>query len=267
MIVTIKNVVNDKQQFGLVDTKTGKMRPKYDNCKDVWIPGMSSTNGSLNTGLDAKSEKEWEKKLFLSEGSLQKNSPYWNDFKILIPEKGLVLNTEEASDLFKLELMKADPFVAAGLGVITVKSEYVITSEEGVAKTGNSKRDILAKAYKAYATMSAAEINDALFMFGKDGNHLTPEVAKNRLGDVLEENPAKFSIVLDDIYYKDKVWFMKLIKAGIVKKHGVGKGTEMPLYYEDIMLGNGLVEAIAYVKADDNQKIYTGLKLKFKDIK
>jgi hypothetical protein len=267
MIVTIKNVVSDKQEFGLIDPKTNKMRPKYDNCKDVWIPGISSVNGSLNTGLSLKEESEWEEKLFLSKGSLAKHSPYWREFKVLIPEKGLVLNTEEAVDAFKLKLMKADPFVAPSLATVEAKTEYVITSEEGVAKSSNTSRDVLANAYKAYATMSAAEINDALYMFGKDGSNLTPEVAKNRLGDILEESPAKFLLVLDDQFYKDKVWFMKLIKAGVIKKHGQGKGTDMPLYYEDILLGNGLNESIAYVKAADNQKIYAGLKLKFKELK
>ena len=53
---------------------------------------------------------------------------------------------------------------------------------------------------------------------------------------------------------------IKLIKAGLIRKQGVGAGFQMPLYFGDIVLGTGLEEAIAYIKDKENQNVYVGLK-------
>lgn len=261
MIVKVKQV--DKSvNFGAKDSRTNRTKVKYDNCHDNWVPGLSKSTGMLNTGLTKEEEVKFEKALSLPSGSLAKGSDYWNSFSIIIPEEGLILNTENPDHELKYKLLLADPYIVEGEEQLkfTASAEYIISTDEGRAKTKNTKRDVIAQAYSLYTKMSQSEIIDALYMFGKDGSELDPEVAKERLGDIVEETPARFLQVIGDDQFKDKVWMMKLVKEGVIKKHGTGKGTNMPLYFHDIMLGNGLEEAIAFVKDAGNQEIYLGLK-------
>lgn len=261
MIVKIQQT-NRSTNFGVKDPKTNKPKAKYDNCHDKWVPGTSRITGVINTGLTESEERKFEKELSLKEGTLSKGSTFWDNYTIIIPEEGLVLNTEIPDHNLKYKLLLADPYVVQGEENLKRKAnaEYVMTSEEGKAKSENTKRNVIAKAYAIFAKMTKVEISDALYMFGKDSENLDPEIAQNRLGEIVDDNPGKFLEIVGDSQFKDKVWFMKLIKAGIVKKHGTGKGTNMPLYFEDIMLGNGLAEAIAFVKDKENQAILLGLK-------
>lgn len=261
MLVKIQQI-NRTTSFGVKDTKTNKIKAKYDSCHDKWVPGLNKSTGALNTGLTPQEEREFEKKLGLSEGELSKTSKYWDNFMIIIPGEGLVLDTTIPDHALKYKLLVADPFVVVGEDGYKKKAnaEYVITSEEDKAKTENTKRNVIAQAYAAFAKMTKVEITDALYMFGKDSENLDPEIAQNRLGEIVDEDPAKFLSIVGDKQFKEKVWFMKLIRAGIVKKHGTGKGTDMPLYFEDIMLGNGLEESIAFIYDKENQAILMGLK-------
>lgn len=261
MIVTVKKV-DRSVNFGVKDPRTGRLKPKYDNCHEKWVVGISKTTGMLNTGLSKATEAKFEKELALSEGELSKTSKYWESFSIIIPGEGLQLDTSIPDHKLKLELLKADPTVVEGENAVkrTAKAEYVLLSEEGEAKAENTKRNVIAKAYSLFNKLTKNEKVDALYMFGKYGDDLSPEVVENRLGEIVDDNPAYFLQVVGDELFKEKVWMMKLIKEGIVKKHGTGKGTNMPLYFEDIMLGNGLEEAIVFINDKENQAVQIGLK-------
>lgn len=248
--------------WGAVDPKTGKVKPLYENCKDELIPGLNKVTGVLRTGLTAEEEKEFEEKLGMEAGALSKSSNFWVTYKLKIPEDGLTLNTQNPKDALDYKVLFADPTVAKSLTELKTNAvaEYVMTTDSAEAKVKNNKRNLIASAYAKFARLSQADTIDALYMFGKDPSTLDFEVAQNRLGEIVDESPAKFLEVVGDKLFKDKVFFMKLIKAGVVKKHGTGTGTNMPLYYEDIMLGSGLEEAIAFFKDKENQQIALGIK-------
>lgn len=258
----IYNVLHNKigVTFGQSDSKGG-IKPKFANCSDKWVVGMSRTTGSIMTGLTKEQERSFEEKFSMNEGELSRNSDYWSNYFIIIPEDGLRLNTEVDEDLFKYILLKNDPRIVEGEEELlkSPRAEYYIVSEENTAKTHNLKRNVVAKAYAKFAKMSQAEIVDALFMYGKGAVNLDPEVAQNRLGELLDEDPSKFNDIVGDPLFKDKVFIHKLIRSGIVKKHGTGKGNNMPLYFQDIMLGSNVDEAVAFVKAKENSAILIGL--------
>lgn len=260
MITKVKKVER-LINWGAKDPKTGKTLAMYENCKDEFVPGLNKESGVLRTGLTDKEEAEFEKKLGLEKGTLAKSSSYWSRFKVKIPADGLTLNTNNPMDELSHKVMCADPTVVQSVTELRTKAyaEYIMITESGEAKVKNVKRNVIAKAYATFVKLTQAETVDALFMFGKDPSNIDFEVAQNRLGEIVEEDPAKFLSVVGDKLFKDKVYFMKLIKAGVVKKHGTGTGTDMPLYFEDIMLGSGLEQAIAFCKAKENQKIWLGI--------
>ena len=257
-VVKVDRTVN----WGARDQKTGKLMPMYEQCADKLVPGLDRNTGALRTGLTPEDERQLEIDLTHEEGTLKKSSAFWSNFSIIIPGQGLTLNTENAAHRLQYLVLKSDPTIAQSLEKLRTLAgaEYVMTTEGEEANASNSKRDVITKAYVAFSKLSKTDIVDALYMFGKYGDDVTPEVAENRLGDIVDKDPRKFMSIVGDKLFKDKVWFMKLIREGIVKKHGTGTGTNMPLYYEDIMLGNGLEEAIAYVKDKENQAIAMGLK-------
>jgi len=261
MTTTIKKV-DRSVNWGAKDQKTGKLLSMYDNCKDYWVPALDKNTGQLRTGLTAKDRKHFEEKLELNEGELLSTSAYWSNFKIEIPRQGLVLREGNIKDELVLKVLMADPEIASSLVALRTKAnaKYVVTSDSAEAKSSNSIRNAKAKAYATFYKLSQSEVTDALYLYGRDPSSLDSEIAQDRLGEMLEKNPTKFVAIVGDKLFKEKVYFMKLIKEGIVKKHGTGVGTNMPLYYEDIMLGNGLDEAIAYIKDKENQQIALGIK-------
>jgi len=246
--------------------REGKLMTFYDNCEDKIVPGLDKKTGILKTGLTQKEETALETKLGMEKGTLSKSSEYWNRFYISIPQDGRTFNTENPNDELMIAVLNADPTVAKSLEEVRTNpiAEYVMTSDSAEAKAKNNKRNTIAKAYATFAKLSQADTVDALFILGKDPSDLDFEVAQDRLGEFVESKPAKFLEVVGDKLFKDKVFFIKLIKAGIVKKHGTGTGTNMPLYYEDIMLGSNLEEAIAFIKAKENQQIALAIKGAYK---
>ena len=62
-------------------------------------------------------------------------------------------------------------------------------TDEAAAKNKNNKRDIIANAYAKFATLTQAEVVDALYMFGKDADYTDMEICKNTLGELLEKDP------------------------------------------------------------------------------
>ena len=139
-------------------------------------------------------------------------------------------------------------------------AEYVLTNESAEAKSKNTKREVIGQAYAKFYTMSNTEIQDALYMFGMNGGEIDIEVAKDRLGEKLENNVSEFMSIVGDPMFRDKVWIAKLIKLGVLKKQGTGVGFDMPIMFGDIILGKGLEASISYIKDKENQNIYIGLK-------
>jgi hypothetical protein len=254
--------VERKISWGARDPQTGDIIQKYDACNDKWCPGLDIHTGLLRTGLIFKEEKDLEKEVGLEEGALSKNGSYWNNFSIIIPSDGVVIDTSDPLGKIKEKALLADPTVANSLeeSRTNARAEYVITSEGQEAKSKNTKRDIIAGAYATFAKMSNTEITDSLYMFGKDPDVTDAEVSKNILGEILEKDPKGFLDVVGDKLFKDKVWLIRMIRSGVIRKNGVGSGFEMPLYFGDVVLGNGLEDAISYIKDKENQNIYVGLK-------
>ena len=264
MIVKVDKV-NRNQSWGATDTKTGKTKEFYDNCVDKFVPALDAKTGKLRTGLTDKDREYFEKELELDKDELLSKSPFWSRFFITIPEHGLTLDTDKISDELAYKVLSSDPEVANGKAQLKTHAtaKYVITSQSEESKVSNTSRNIKTKAYVTFSKLSAVEISNALLMIGRDASNMDPEIAMDRLGEIVESNPAKFLSIVGDPLFKDKVWFMQLLKANIVKKHGVGTGTEMPLYYQDIMLGTGLEQAIAFIKDKENQNIFLGIKKEF----
>jgi len=262
MLVKIKRLSRGIN-WGIKDA-SGKILPKYENCSDKYVPGLDSVTGRLKTGLTDAEARIMEKKLYLPEGELSPKSPFWYSFMIIIPSQGLELNTEEPEDELKYKILLADPTVAKNQkeAKSLPNAEFVLFSEENEAKEDNRRRSVIATAYAHFSKMTETEIIDALHMLGKRADETDPEIAKNVLGKIVEETPKKFLEAVGDKNFKKKVWILRMIRSGILRKTGMGDGSNMPIYYEDILLGNGPDEVIRYLEDPEHQNVYVELKKK-----
>jgi hypothetical protein len=265
MIVTIKAV--DSATWGVADSKTGGIATHYDGCDQKYQPGLDKITGRLRTGLTKEEEKEFETMIGYEAGTLAVPSDpnkvsFWDSFFMIIPKEGLKLDTDNPHDNFRYKVISADPLVAKGMADMKkiAHPDYIIISEEAESTSKNKKRETIAKAYAKYDTLTADEVYDALVMLGKDASTLSPTVARDRLGDEVESNPSGFLAVMTDPLIKEKLFFNKLIRLGIVTKGAGARGTDVPLYFTETYLGKGLEEAIQFVKEPENQQLWIGMK-------
>jgi hypothetical protein len=261
MIVSVK-AVSKSMTFGAIDPKTNKFKAKYDGCFDKWIPGISKVTGVLNTGLDKENEASLEKSCGLPAGTLARHSSYWDTFFIVIPSEGIVLNTEIPEHELHYMLLKADPTVVetSKEELVPLSAEFVMFTQEQKASSANEKRDILAKAMKYYSELTQDQILGLLLMYGKNGANLSPDIAKNTIGDEMDKDPKRFIALMEDKGIQKKIWIKKLIKLGILTKVGVGKGDEVPIYFNDLCLGQGLEAAVTFLSDKENNNVLVALK-------
>ena len=272
MLLRIKRIERNAS-WGVKDPSTGKYKPKFENCVDRWQPGLNKTNGMLRTGLTKEEANLIESEMGYDKGYLSPNGEYWKMFQIVIPDVGLTLDldsddikkTQDFNTFIQYKALMNCPLVAKDINEAKTNglAEYVITTDRAEAESKNSRRQVITDAFATYAKMTNTTIQEALYMFGKSPEGMDPEVCKDELGQIVENDPKRFLSVVGDPNFKDKIWVIKLIRGGILKKSGVGVGFDMTIMFGDIILGKGLDEVIAFIKDKENQNIYIGLKKAF----
>jgi hypothetical protein len=269
--------LDSETTWGVWDAEKGKYQQKFGECSDKWVPALDARTGTRRTGLEIKlPEREckklnlpegsllqhkYEKQLNLPEGTLSPNSDYWKEFMIIIPENGLELNDAVEFDEFRLALFRADKQIAKSFeeSKLSTKFQYMITNDTAEAKVENTRRDAIANAYAKFAQMSVTEISEALYMFGKEPDDTSPEICRNTLGNILDNDPNKFLSIVGDERFNEKIKLIKMIKEGIIRKGASAVGWNVPLFFGDIPLGKGLDEAIDFLLDKENTTIYAGL--------
>lgn len=259
MIISVIKTNRDVA-FGLKD-KTGKLKAKYKNCKDIWVVGVSGRTQGLYTGLTPEEEKFHAKAMGLEEGSLGIQSDYWANYKIIIPEKGLILNTDNPEDALRYALLRNDPTFANNQKEfdITAKARYVMLAAGEEAKAKNAARDIRRKAMKIFDGLSQVEKVDVLAMMGMKATNMDPATIEDHVGEMAENNPERFIAIAGDKSFKEKVWLTGLISSGTVEQSNIGGG-KITLMYGSEFLGDSLDSAILFLQDPKNQKIKIALK-------
>jgi hypothetical protein len=135
-----------------------------------------------------------------------------------------------------------------------------MTSETAVALEKNTARDIKTKAFVKFDGLTQVDVVDTLYLLGKYADDTDPEIARNMLGDIVELKPQAFMAVVNDPSFKEKVFVLKCIRKGIIKKQTGGKGSDQPLWYDDTLLGKGLDDVVMFLKTPENQNVYIALK-------
>ena len=251
----------DKQTWGAEHKTSGELLQKFDDCTDTWVPGLSIKTGTRITGLTKEQQAKFEEDLFLQPGDLSPDAPYWNDFKIVIPEKGLKLDTSDPTGALKYATLIGCPRTAMSEkeGMASKKKEYYVYSADNEAKISNTDREYKIKAYIALDKMSTSEVFDTLYMIGMNPSQMSPEVARDVIGNEVDADPKRFCDVIGDGNFSDKVRVVKWIRKGVLSKSGVGPSFNMPIKFGELLLGNNLAETVVYLNAKENSNILEGI--------
>lgn len=197
--------------------------------------------GGFDTGLDERTQKEFEEKIGLEEGTLGIKSDWWADFGIYVKSDGLILNDDNPEDELKLFQLKRRKDVATSKLELKSKSgvKWLLTSEESEAEVESTRRDYLISALKAFEAMSPDDMRQYLESQKIDTKSMSDTVVKKKVGDDAEKKPKKFLLVANDPRKTDKIFMNDLIKYGILRLNGtkyVNEDSVALAYSDDDML-------------------------------
>jgi hypothetical protein len=216
------------------------------------------------TGLkDTAEEAKFEKAMGLPKGTLAKDGKYWNAFIIIIGEDGCSFDDTIVSDQLKLKFLRAQSLVASGTAELLKSSKaiYLLKSEEAEKEVRNKVRRVKTKALSRVASMTLSERKAVVFMYGHNPNEMTDDGIEDFVFEEVEQNPAKFNIIVDDPNLDDKVFVQALIKANIME---VKQGAYM---YNGEAIAYGMDETAAHLAQSKNQDLRIALEKQLKESK
>lgn len=216
------------------------------------------------TGLSPEQEEYFEKKLNLEKGSLNKyNGKFWKEFHPRIAKNGMTLDLDNPYDELVYEWLKGQHFVAVSPTDYVEKpwADYIIESDEEVAKFENVKNKKLKEAIKKSEKFSVQDMIDYLLIIGKGvGKTTNVDFIQSSFDKEIMENPGKFiSTTADTDNYKMHIFIRKCVARRILTTIGQG----YKITGDDKIIGESLTATIDFLRDPINSEILLNLKTKY----
>lgn len=219
---------------------------QYKNCHTTIAPYLTRT-GRLYTGLSKEDETRLGEKLRMD---LSNTSPFWVTFNIKIGTKDLVLDLEDSYDELRYIFLKGHKRVANGLGDRKATANYVIINEEAEAKEMNIRSKIKRQALREFDKMSVNDMRKCLRIMGNRAEGMSNEVVEQKLGELVETNPADFI----DKWVNNTRKETEFLVQEAVAKNVLRKNKNIYKYGTDI-IGHSLDEVVSYIEKPENQDL------------
>lgn len=232
----------------------------YNSTFMSFQPAISAKTRRLNTGLTPEQEREFEVLLHMDKGTLTNLvdsnglvvSSYWRDFKLDVPEDGIILDTDNATDKLYLAALKVSGLVA-NRGEMSDKAMFELFNEEETAVKVNTKRHVKAEAFGIYSDMSSIDKLEYAISKGHKADTVSPSVIDDIVGTDVESDPRAFIAWVKNSSYKKVVKLYKYVTAGIIRKAGNN------FFYNTIQIGVSELTAVDYLERPSNQPVVTGI--------
>lgn len=212
MIVKVKHTEKTNSWEG------GFKSPRFKGTKDI-LTAYYDRFGSRITGLEPEDLPKFEEYF---KQDLSPNSPFWDDYKIIISSRPLHLDTDKIEDELKFKVLKAHYRVKSS---ITDKSkpnaDYVIVNEEIEASINVNKAEEKIKAYTTFSTLTANQKADILRLYPSytRTSDVNPTIIEAKLLAEMEKNFTKFNSLVSDVNRDMKIFLKDLVSAGILTKN------------------------------------------------
>ena len=207
-------------------------------------------SGNIYTGLTNEDARRLEKALGKQEGELNPNSDFWTTFAVRIGAKDLILNTDRPMDELQYLFLKNHKRVDVGLSNIDPSKDYVMINSDAEAEQQNKANKTKREAYRELDKMSIEDMRKCLRLYGMKSDTMSNELVEAKLTEQIEKSPEKFMLKWVNNADKDINY---LIEEAIAKN--IIRRNRSQYFFGTDMIGNGLDDAIAYLKDKKNQEI------------
>lgn len=224
---------------------------RYPNTNDTIGPYFDGTTGILYTGLSEEDEKYFGEKL---QKNLSKESPFWDDFKVIIKPKGLTLELTNTLQHLQYKFLQNHYRIAQSLTDPNIgNKDYYIVDDNKEAELVNNKAQLKIKANGLFSKLSTENKKDILKLYPNYTNmdNVSTSIIDAKLYEELEKNPAKFIIHAEDKKRDLKVMLKDLLSAELLRKN------KSSYYYGEDFLGHDEESTLEYLEHPDRQ----GLKI------
>ena len=222
--------------------KGGKYRNCYEDIGPYW-----TRSGRRYTGLTGADEKRLGERLGLD---LTAGSEFWKNFGIRTFGKDLYLETEDAMDELRWLFLKGHKRVKESLSEQKATANFVLLNKDEEAKKSNLYNKIRREAMKEFDKLTPDDMRKCLRLYGHNGDHMSNEVAENRLFDIVEGNPQAF---LDRWVNNERRETEVLIERAISKN--IIRRNKNVYRYGTETIGHSLLDTAAFLDDPKNQDI------------
>ena len=211
--------------------------------------------GNIYTGLTEADARRLEKELGYEEGKLAPSSEFWTTFAVQLGKKDLILDTERPYDELKYLFLKNHKRVADGMSAMNPSKDYLMINKDSEAEEANKRNKVKREAYREFDKMSIEDMRKCLRIYGMKSDTMSNELVEAKISEQIETAPEKF--MLRWVNNKDKE-FNFIVEEAIAKN--IIRKNKAQYYFGTDLIGNGLDDAIAYLKDKKNQDILLAIK-------
>lgn len=221
--------------------------------------------GNIVTGLTSEEAIKIETELNYPHGTLAYNSPFWESYKIRIPNAIAEFDTDLMEDLLKYKVLAVQKKIATSLEEVNTNAyaEYVMYSDDEEARTQNIKFDVRVEAYSELAKLysSLEDMRNVLSQYGKRADTISLDVAKSILVKEVELDPKRFLGIIKDPDFKNKIFISDLIKTSLLGKKGSA------FTYDGEVISYSMEDMVNFLKKKENSNVVLAMKSQLKEKK
>ena len=133
--------------------------------------------------------------------------------------------------------------------------DYVLINKDFEAEQANRINKIKREAYRALDKMSVEDMRKCLRLYGMKSDTMSNELVEAKLTEQIEKSPDTFMLKWVNNTNKE----MNFIVEEAVAKNVIRKSRSQ-YYFGTDLIGNGIDDAIAYLKDKKNQDILLTIK-------
>lgn len=167
--------------------------------KSLDLPIDPARRSRVNIFKDEEEQEFFEKKFNLPPGSMSiydRNNKFWNEYRVVIPDDGIVLNLNNISDLLKYKVLQANDHIVArswNERNDDARFKFALVEEGSENIELNKTQDIKKKAYVFIGKIedSVDKMIDVLNVFGKKIDRrkgVSIDFLKAELYKIVEDN-------------------------------------------------------------------------------
>lgn len=219
---------------------------RYRNCHED-ISSYFTRSGRLYTGLTEADEKRLGEKLGYD---LKPSSDFWKTFFIRTSGKDMFLDTEESLDELRYLFLKSHKRVKNSMFEHKATANFVLINEEEEARKSNVYNKTKRVAIREFDKMSTEDVKKALRLYGRRSENMSPEIAENRLFELIDADPQGFlNKWVNNSGRETQYLIERAISENIIRRN------KRQYTYGTEVIGYGIDDAIAYMEDPKNQEL------------